>query len=185
MNNNPRKQISSTQVYDNDWIELTEHRLLNAAGNPAIYGTIHFKNVAIGIIPIDNELNTWIVGQYRFPIGQYSWEIPEGGGPLHIEPEESAKRELLEEAGIIAERYTLIQEMYLSNAASDEKAFIFVAQDLSFTQSKPEESEVLQIKKMPFYELFNKVMRGEITDSLTVAGVLKLHILLTNKQIEL
>jgi 8-oxo-dGTP pyrophosphatase MutT (NUDIX family) len=178
LENNPWKIIGEKQIYDNPWIQVTEYDVLNAAGNKGIYGKIHFKNLAIGIIPLDKDYNTWLVGQYRFPLNVYSWEIPEGGGKLGIDPLNSAKRELLEETGITAKKWTEILTMHLSNSVSDEKGIIFIAQDLTVGQSQPDEDEVLQIKKLPFNNAFEMVMKGEITDSLAVAGILKTKILI-------
>jgi ADP-ribose pyrophosphatase len=175
---NPWKVLSKDTKFESPWIKVVKHDVLNPAGNPGEYSTVHFKNIAIGIIPLDNDFSTWIVGQYRFPIDEYSWEIIEGGGKLDIAPLESAKRELLEEAGIIAEKWTLIQKMHLSNSVSDEVALIYIAQDLSFTKSEPEETEELKVKKLAFNELYQMVISGLITDSMSVAGVLKTKILI-------
>lgn len=180
MNDFPKKKGSWTELnreikYSNPWIELSESKILNPNGGEGIYGVVHFKNLAIGIIPIDDEGNTWIVGQDRFPFeGKFTWEIIEGGGPLEIEPIESAKRELLEEAGLKAKEWTLIQEMDLSNSATTEKALIFLARDLSFHESNPDETEDLKLEKISFNELYQKVIKGEIVDSLSVVGVLRL-----------
>jgi len=175
---NPWKILSTQKIYENPWIELTEYQVINPHGGSGIYGVVHFKHIAIGVIPLDEELNTWIVGQYRFPLNEYSWEIPEGGGKLEVPILESAKRELLEECGIIAQKWNCILKMHLSNSVSDEVGYVWVAQDLSFTKSQPEETELLEVQKIPFSELYERVMNGEITDSLSVAGVLKLQCLL-------
>ncbi|MBN8703371.1 MAG: NUDIX hydrolase [Bacteroidetes bacterium] len=180
---NPWKTLKSELVYESPWIGITKHDVLNPAGNPGIYSVVHFKNLAIGIIPLDNEYNTWIVGQYRYPINKYSWEIPEGGGKLDSPPIESAKRELLEETGIVANKWTKIQEMHLSNSATDEFCILFLAQDLSFESPQPEETEVLEIKKLPFEELYQLVLNGTVTDSLTVTAVLKIKLLLVEGKI--
>lgn len=179
----PKKRGNWTELtneiqYDNPWIRVSESKILNPNGGEGIYGVVHFKNLAIGIIPIDEEGNTWIVGQERFPFdGKYTWEIIEGGGPLEIDPIESAKRELLEEAGLKAENWQLIQTMDLSNSATDETALIYLATGLSQHDSNPEETEKLEVKKIPFTELFEMVMKGEIIDSLSVAGVMRYHIM--------
>lgn len=174
----PWKILSSTGQYDNPWICVTEHRVIHPSGNEGIYGTVHFKNLAIGIIPLDDQLNTWIVGQYRFPLERYSWEIIEGGGAHEVSPLESAKRELQEEAGIRAAQWEEILRMDLSNSVTDEQAIIFIARNLSFTETSPDESEVLELRKLPFRELYRMVLNGDITDSLSVAGVLKTALLL-------
>ncbi len=181
-NINPWKTLSSEKIYENPWISLTEHQVINPGGGDGIYGEVHFKNLAIGIIPIDEENNTWLVGQYRFPLKQYSWEIPEGGGLLTNDPLLSAKRELLEETGIRAETWTEIQKIHLSNSVSDELGIIYLARDLSFGESNPEESEDLIVRKLPFDTAYQMVLNGEITDSMSVAAILKVKLLyLTNK----
>ena len=179
---NPWKTTKSEWVYDTPWIGVKRHEVINPAGNPGIYSTIHFKNKAIGVIPLDHENNTWIVGQYRFPLGAYSWEIPEGGGNPDIPYQESAARELLEETGIRAGKYELLLTMDLSNSVSDEEAIVFVARDLTFEEAEPEETEVLQIKKLPFQELFQMVMDGKIRDAISVAAVLKLQVLMNKNR---
>src|ERR1700760_4120628 len=127
---NPWQIISEKVVYDNPWIGVTEYQVINPSGNPGIYGKVHFKNFAIGIVPLDAEMNTYLVGQYRFVLNQYSWEIPEGGGPFTADPLDSAKRELLEETGLKAFILTEIQRMHLSNSVTDELCIIYLAQDL-------------------------------------------------------
>src|SRR6201991_804880 len=111
---NPWKITSEKAVYDNKWINLTEYQVINPSGNPGIYGKIHFKNIAVGVIPLDDDLNTYLVGQYRFALSEYSWEMPEGGGPLGIDALASGQRELLEETGLKADSWTEIQRMHLS-----------------------------------------------------------------------
>jgi ADP-ribose pyrophosphatase len=162
--------------YDNPWIQISHEEVVNPNGGDGIYGVVHYKNLAIGIIPIDHEGNTWIVGQHRYPLNEYSWEIPEGGGALHVDPLVSAKRELLEEVGITANNWDLLIEMRLSNSVSDEKALIYVATDLQYQASEPEESEQLEIRKIPFDQLLEMAIKGEITDSMSVAAIFKLQL---------
>lgn len=178
MEENPWITNSSETVYESPWIKVTKHDVLNPVRNPATYSVVHFKGLAIGILPIDNELNTWLVGQWRYPVNEYSWEIPEGGGDPKVEPVESAKRELKEETGIVAKNYKEIMRMHLSNSATNELAIVFVATGLTFEESEPEESEVLQVKKIPFKEAYEWVMSGKIMDGITVAAILKTKILL-------
>lgn len=180
---NPWKTLTSTEIYDNNWISLTEHQVINPNGGKGIYGEVHFKNFAIGILPLDNDYYTWIVGQYRFPIKAYSWEIIEGGGPINLNPVESAKRELVEESGITASRFTEIQRMHLSNSVSDELAIIYLAQDLKMGNSSPEETEELVIRKIHFNEAYQMVIDGQITDSMSVAAILKVKILIDERKI--
>lgn len=175
---NPWKTKSVAITYDNPWITVSEHQVINPSGGDGIYGVVHFKNFAIGILPIDAEKNIWLIGQYRYPLKAYSWEIPEGGGPLHISPLESARRELLEEAGIIARKWTLIQTMHISNSCTDEFAYIYMAEDLEHTSPDPDDDEILEIRKLPFEEAYAMMEAGEITDSLTVVALLKAKIIL-------
>ncbi len=174
---NPWKTLDSEIKLSTPWIEVSLHKVLNPAGNEGIYGITSFKNLAIGILPIDEAGNTYVVGQFRYPMNKYSWEIPEGGGPLHVSPLLSAQRELKEETGIEADHWELIQSMELSNSASDEVAHIFLATGLHFGKSAPEENEQLKCIKIPFEELYERVKSAEITDSLTVAAVLKYRIM--------
>jgi 8-oxo-dGTP pyrophosphatase MutT (NUDIX family) len=158
---------------------VTEYDVLNPSGGKGIYGTVRFKNLAIGILPLDEEGYTWLVGQWRFPLEMYSWEIPEGGGEPGVPPIESARRELKEETGLVASEWALIQEMHLSNSVTDERALIFMARGLRQEEAMPEETEQLVIRRVSFDEAFEMVERGEITDSMSVAAILKVKLLLT------
>lgn len=179
---NPWQIKSEIAVYDNPWINLTEYQVLNPSGNPGIYGKVHFKNRAIGIVPLDADMNTYLVGQYRFALNQYSWEIPEGGGPLNDAPLDAAKRELLEETGLKAKNWTEVQRMHLSNSVSDELCIIYIATGLEQFEAEPEDTEQLIIKKLPFDDVYQMVCSGEITDSVTVAAVLKVKLMLLENQ---
>jgi len=174
------KKKSKRVAYNNAWIKVEHHEVENPNGGHGIYGVVRYKNLAIGVIALDKNNNTWLVGQHRYPQNKFSWEIPEGGGPLDISPLESAKRELQEEVGIIAKNYELFLEMDLSNSVSDEKAMIYVARGLTYVDVSPDETEALEVVKKPFTEVYKMVMNGEITDAMSVAGILKLAVLLKN-----
>jgi ADP-ribose pyrophosphatase len=180
---NPWTTLKSEHIYESAWISLTKHDVLNPHGNPGVYSVVHFKNIAIGILALDKYYNTYIVGQYRYPLDQYSWEIPEGGGKLDVDPLDSAKRELLEETGITAAKWTKIQEMHLSNSATDEFCILYIAQDLTFGEAEPEDTEELDIRKLHFDELYKMVQDGEITDSLSVTAVLKAKLMMIEGQL--
>ncbi|PAW92888.1 DNA mismatch repair protein MutT [Mucilaginibacter sp. MD40] len=175
---NPWKTLSAKEIYNNPWINVTEYQVINPSGNPGIYGKVHYKNIAIGILPLDEEMNTYLVGQYRFTLNQYSWEIPEGGGPLGIDPLESAKRELLEETGLKATEWTEIQRMHLSNSITDELCILYLAKGLQQFEAEPEETEQLIVNKLPFDEVYRMVCDGLITDCLAVAAILKVKLML-------
>ncbi|MGE0771258.1 MAG: four helix bundle protein [Cyclobacteriaceae bacterium] len=172
---NTWKTLSTKFIYENKWIKLDEHRVLNPAGGKGIYGKVHFKNRAIGVIPLDDDQNTWLVGQFRYTLNQWSWEIPEGGGPLDQDPLDAAKRELKEETGLSANKWTEILTIHLSNSVSDEVGHVFVAENLQEGEAELEETEAdLKIWKLPLKQAIDMVMSGKITDSLTVPGFLKL-----------
>ena len=175
---NPWQTITSKEVYDNKWISLTHHDVINPSGGKGIYGKIHFKNHAIGVVPLDDELNTYLVGQYRFTVNKYSWEIPEGGGPFDEAPLEAAKRELAEETGLHATKWTEILQMHLSNSVTDEFGYIYLAQGLSQHSAEPEETEDLMVKKLPLDEAIKMIEQNEITDSMTIAGLLRVKLML-------
>lgn len=175
---NPWTTLHSADVYESPWIKVRKHDVLNPSGNPGTYSVVHFKNLAIGVVVLDEQRNTWLVGQYRYPLEAYTWEIPEGGGNPEVDPLQSAQRELLEETGITAARWTKIQEMHLSNSATDEFCILFLAQDLTFGQAEPEDTEDLRVLKIPFEEAYKLVCNGSLTDSLTVAGILKVKLML-------
>lgn len=170
---NPWKITAEKSIYDNPWINVTEYQVINPSGNPGIYGKVHFKNRAIGVLPLDHEMNTYLVGQFRFVINQYSWEMPEGGGPLDADPLESAKRELLEETGLKAREWTKINDFHLSNSVSDEYGHIYLARGLEQFEAEPEDTEELMVHKVPFEKVYEMVCDGTITDSMTMIAVLK------------
>lgn len=170
---NPWKILDSEVKYENNWIKVIHENVINPNGGKGIYGTVHFKNIAIGIIPLDENQNTWLVGQYRFPLNEYSWEIPEGGCPESESWLETAQRELKEETGLVAQKWTLISKLHTSNSVCNEVAYIFLAEELHETQSQPEDTEQLVVKKIPFREVFQMVLDDKITDSMSVAGIMK------------
>lgn len=156
--------------------------MINPGGGRGIYGVVSMKNKAIGIIPIDDEGNTWLVGQYRYTVNEYSWEIPMGGGPVGIDPLESAKRELKEETGFTAAEWTNIGRIHTSNSVTDEEGFIFLAEELTAGETEFEETEDLKIWKLPLHEAVRMAMDSEITDAISIAGLLKAEkILLTRR----
>jgi len=175
---NPWTKKSERVVYDNPWIIVREHQVIDPAGNETIYGVVSAKHLAIGIIPLDDDYNTWLVGQFRYPHDKYSWEIVEGGGKFNVDPVESAKRELKEETGLEAREYIKIMEMQTSNCISDEVAIIYVAKGITEGIASPDDDEKLQVNKVPFSEAYRMVMEGRIQDSLSIGGILKAHLMM-------
>ncbi|GAC1527949.1 MAG: NUDIX hydrolase [Sediminibacterium sp.] len=184
MQQNPWTVTGQKPVYENPWISVTEYDVLNPAGGQGIYGKVHFKNTAIGILALDDDLHIYVVGQYRFPLNAYSWEIPEGGGPVGSDPLDSARRELLEETGLKAGNWQFLLQMHLSNSVSDEWAIVYLATSLSQHEAEPEETEQLVVKKLPLEEAYHMVEKGEITDSMSVAAILKVKLLLAEGKLK-
>lgn len=177
---NPWQILSTQKIYENPWIAVQEDQVVNPNGGQGIYGTVSFKNKALGIVPVDENGYTWLVGQYRYPLEEYSWEIPMGGGKivengkdLDSQLLEAAQRELLEETGLIAQKWTRIARIHTSNSVTDEEGFVFLAQELSQTDSSPEETEALAVQKIHLSEAFEMVMRDEITDAISMIGIMK------------
>lgn len=175
----------SEDRYDNDWITVSHRNVIAPTGKPAIYGHIHFKNLAIGIVPIDADGYTWLVGQDRYPLNTFTWEIPEGGGARSDDPLDTAKRELKEETGITARKWTQLLKLHTSNSVTDEVGYTFVAQQLEFGEDSPDDTEKLTIKRIPLDEAFEMAMDGEITDSLALASLLKVQLLLDRGQLKI
>jgi len=182
---NPWQTTETTPIYDNPWISVREDKVINPSGGPGIYGVVHFKNLAIGIIPVDNEQYTWLVGQHRYALDEYSWEIPMGGSPHNDDPLNGAKRELQEETGLLAGQWQKLMKVHPSNSVTDETGFIYVASQLTEGESAPEETEQLTIKRVPLSEAIEMTLDGAITDCMSIAGLLRLHTLMQRGAITL
>lgn len=172
------KRISQDVVYENPWIKVTHEEVLTPKNTPGIYGVVHFKNQAVGVVPIDNEGNTWLVKQSRYTLDMETWEIPEGGSPLSENPLTTAQRELEEETGLLANQWQEVMTLHHSNSVTDEVGFVFLAKDLRQGEQCLEHSEDIEVKKLPFGEALEMVYRGEITDAMSVAALLRVAQLL-------
>jgi 8-oxo-dGTP pyrophosphatase MutT (NUDIX family) len=161
--------------YETPWFAVDDHDVINPAGNPGHYGVIRVPRLAIGVLPIEPNGQVHLVGQWRFPLGRYSWEIPEGGSDSGEAPEMTAHRELAEETGLRAASLIKVLEMDLSNCVSDERAFCFLAFGLTPGQTKPDETEVLKRRTAAFADVLARCVDGRIRDAITVATVLRAH----------
>ncbi len=167
----PWRTISSEQVYDNPWITVREDQVVRPDGEPGIYGVVHFKNVAVGILPIEED-HIYLVGQYRYPLDLYSWEIPEGGCPEGEEPLRAARRELREETGLEARHWRRLGEAYLSNSVADEYAVWFLATGLIPGEQGSEGTEALDVRRVPLREALGMALSGRITDALSLVAIM-------------
>jgi len=168
------KKLLSQVVYDNPWITVSHQDVVTPAGSRGIYGVVHFKNTAVGIVPVDDSGNTWLVKQHRYPLGEDSWEIPEGGSPEGESTLDTAKRELEEEVGLCAKHWSELLLLHTSNSVTDEVAIVYLAEALFPGKQALEDSEDICLMKLPLVEAIDMAMRGDITDAISVAALLKL-----------
>jgi len=169
--------ISRERVYQNPWIEVLHHEVINPSGNRGIYGVVHFRHRAIGILALDAWQRILLVGQYRFPLDAYSWEIPEGGCPLAEDNLEAARRELREETGMEAASWEPICRYHLTNSVADEEGQLFLATGLTSGPPQPEETEELSHQRVSIDEALQLVESGGITDAISIIAIYKAALL--------
>lgn len=174
---NPWQTKSSKIVYDNPWIQVEHNDVLTPGGTDGIYGLVRYKNHAVGIVPVDEHGHTYLVGQYRYALGSYSWEIPEGGCPVGTDVLDTAKRELKEETGLVAREWQQIMEFHLSNSVSDEWGVAFLARQLVQESPEPEETEELKLRRLPLKEAIRMTLDGRITDALSILALQRVALL--------
>jgi ADP-ribose pyrophosphatase len=171
---NPWKTLSTSRIYENPWFGVREDRVIRPDGQPGTYSVVSAARTATGILPLWPDGSLTLVGQYRYPIGEYSWEIPEGGGGLGDDPESIARRELLEETGIQAGKFEYLGRIHTSNCFVDEVCHLFLASSLTPGTPLPDAVEVIRLRREPLATVVQMVIDGTITDSITVAGVFRL-----------
>ncbi len=170
-------KLSSRSVFENDWMQVLEDHVINPGGGENRYGHVHFKNRAVAIIALDDDDNTWLVGQQRYTLGEYSWELPMGGAPLDEEPLAAAKRELKEETGMTANHWEEVMRLHTSNSITDEVGLVYVATGLTQGDPQTEEMEELAVRSLPLDAAVHMVLDGEITDAISAAALLRLAVL--------
>lgn len=172
---NPWTVRGMTQPFKNDWFHIDAHEVIHPGGAAGVYSVIRMRRLAVGVLPIDDDGQVHLVGQWRFPLGRYSWEMPEGGAEPGEDARVCAVRELAEETGLVAQSLTPILEMDMSNSLTDEKAVLFLAQGLSAGEARPEPTEVLNHRRAPFMAVLERALDGRIRDAMTVAALLRAH----------
>jgi ADP-ribose pyrophosphatase len=171
MIDNPWTRRTRRVAYENAWITVWHDDVLRPDGQPGIYGVVHYRNLAVGVVALDDDDHVLLVGQYRYTLDLYSWELPEGGAAPDEEPLAAAQRELQEETGCTATHWQELLRAHLSNSVSDEEAIVYLARGLTHGPAAPEGTERLQVRRLPFAEALVMVERGEITDAMSVMGL--------------
>ena len=165
----PWRSLGDSVLVDTPWMRVTRHPAIAPTGADADYVVVRPKNVGTGVLPLHDDGTVSLVGQHRFALMRYSWEMPEGGAPEGEDPFEAVKRELAEEAGLTAQHWRAALDLDLSNSITDERAMAWVAWGLSETETAPDETEVFLTARVPFRDLMAEIARGAVRDGLTVA----------------
>ena len=175
------KRLESRTVFDNPWMRVLEDHVINPGGGENQYGHVHFKNLAIAIVPIDTDGHTWLVGQDRYTLGEYSWEVPMGGSPLADDRVASAHRELREETGLSAGRMTELMKVHTSNSITDEVGYIYLAEELTAGEQDLEQTENITARRLPLEDAIDMVYDGSITDAMSCVALMRVRDLLRQR----
>jgi len=173
----PWTRRSRRTAYENPWITIWHDDVTRPDGAPGVYGVVHFAHLAAGVVVLDDTDRVLLVGQHRYALDAWSWEIPEGGVPAGETALEGARRELFEETGVAAGAWQELARLHLSNSVSDELAILFLATGVTHGVAQPEGTEALEILWLPFEEVLAMTLDGRISDAMTVVAVERLALL--------
>jgi 8-oxo-dGTP pyrophosphatase MutT (NUDIX family) len=170
----PWRRLARRVAYENPWLTIWHDDVVRPDGGTGIYGVVHVRNVAAGVVALDADGRVVLVGQHRYTLDAWSWEIPEGGVPAGEDPLDGARRELREETGIVAARWRELGRTHLSNSVTDEEAVLYLATDLRQEEPEPEATEELTIRWVTFDEALAMALDGRITDAMTILALQRL-----------
>jgi 8-oxo-dGTP pyrophosphatase MutT (NUDIX family) len=170
----PWRRLGRRTAYENPWITIWHDDVARPDDSPGIYGVVHFANLAVGVVALDDAERVVLVGQHRYTLDAYSWELPEGGVPGDEDPLAGARRELLEETGLVARTWRELCRAHLSNSVTDEAAVLFLATDLEQGAASPEPTEELAVRWVPFDEALAMTLDGRISDAMSILGLQRL-----------
>jgi 8-oxo-dGTP pyrophosphatase MutT (NUDIX family) len=162
-------------LFENPWLRLTEHKATAPTGVPADYVVMRPAALAVGVLPLHGDGTVTLVGQHRFALTTWSWEMPEGGAHPHEDPQTAAARELAEEAGLAARDWREVLRLDMSNSVTDERAVAFLAWNLDPVPCAPDPTEAFRVARVPFLSLIEAIAAGQVRDAFTVATALRAH----------
>lgn len=169
--NGPWLRRSRRVAYENAWVTVWHDEVTRPDGQPGVYGLVHFANLAVGVVVLDDVDRILLVGQHRYTLDAISWEIPEGGVPEGESALDGAIRELREETGVAATDWREIGRLHLSNSVSDEAAVLFQARAEHHGEADPDGTEALEVRWVLFEEALAMTLDGRITDALSVCAI--------------
>lgn len=167
----PWRTTASREVYANAWIRVREDDVVRPNGSTGIYGVVQFATAAVGVVPLHADGSTVLVAQYRYTLDRWSWEIPEGGGDPAAGLREEAARELREETGLTAARWTDLGPVEPSNSVTDQLGRVFLAEGLRQSRPQPDPTEHLRTWRLPVGEAVAMALDGRISDALSVVAL--------------
>ena len=171
----PWRSAGESVIFENPWMRLTRHPAVAPTGLQSDYVVMRPQNLSVGVLPIHDDGTVTLVGQQRFALMNWSWEMPEGGAPFDEDPLEGAKRELAEEAGLAAATWREALKVEMANSITDERAIAWIAWDFQPAPTAPDPTEVIRVARVPFGDLLREIGRGAVRDMFTVATTLRAY----------